>query len=61
MAEQLIETLRATVEKLENRINTLEDRLHHENGTAPARPAAGGDGMRMILIGPPGAGKFWRT
>ncbi|TKA26905.1 Adenylate kinase [Friedmanniomyces endolithicus] len=57
MAEHLVEQLRATVEKLENRLKTLEDRLHHgDNETAPARGGAG-DGMRMILIGPPGAGK----
>ncbi len=58
MAEHLVEQLRATVEKLENRLKTLEDRLHHgDNETAPARGGAG-DGMRMILIGPPGAGTF---
>ncbi|KAK1058715.1 adenylate kinase [Friedmanniomyces endolithicus] len=57
MAEHLVEQLRATVEKLENRLKTLEDRLPHgDNETAPARGGAG-DGMRMILIGPPGAGK----
>ncbi|KAK5739887.1 adenylate kinase [Elasticomyces elasticus] len=58
MAEHLVEQLRATVEKLENRIKGLEDRLHGGSGheTAPARGGAG-DGMRMILIGPPGAGK----
>ncbi|TKA67205.1 Adenylate kinase [Friedmanniomyces simplex] len=59
MAEQLVEQLRATVEKLENRLKTLEDRLHHgDNDSAPSTRGGGaGDGMRMILIGPPGAGK----
>merc|ERR1711939_379525 len=39
---------------LENRVNELETRLH--GGSVAVKPGEG-QGMRMILIGPPGAGK----
>jgi len=54
MADQLVEQLKATVDKLENRVNELETRLH--GGGVAVKPGEG-QGMRMILIGPPGAGK----
>merc|ERR1712072_137820 len=54
MADQLVEQLKATVDKLENRVNELETRLH--GGSVAVKPGEG-QGMRMILIGPPGAGK----
>ena len=53
MADQLVEQLKATVDKLENRVNELETRLH--GGGVAVKPGEG-QGMRMILIGPPGAG-----
>ncbi|KAI7519171.1 hypothetical protein KC331_g20831, partial [Hortaea werneckii] len=53
MADQLVEQLKATVDKLENRVNELETRLH--GGSVAVKPGEG-QGMRMILIGPPGAG-----
>merc|ERR1712014_486150 len=52
MADQLVEQLKATVDKLENRVNELETRLH--GGSVAVKPGEG-QGMRMILIGPPGA------
>merc|ERR1711939_983366 len=54
MADQLVEQLKATVDKLENRVHELETRLH--GGSVAVKPGEG-QGMRMILIGPPGAGK----
>lgn len=57
MADQLVEQLKATVDKLENRVNELETRLH--GGSVAVKPGEG-QGMRMILIGPPGAG-MWRS
>ena len=54
MADALVAQLKATVDKLENRVVELEARLHGHGGASPS----GGEtsGMRMILIGPPGAG-----
>jgi len=54
MADSLVEQLKATVDKLENRVNELETRLR--GGDAAAVRPGEGQGMRMILIGPPGAG-----
>lgn len=55
MADQVVEQLKATVDKLENRVHELESRLH---GGGAAAQASDGKGMRMILIGPPGAGEL---
>lgn len=49
MAET-VETLKATVAKLEQKIEDLEGRLQGK------LPSGSSDSMRMILIGPPGAG-----
>ena len=51
-AEELVDKLKGTVDKLEARVAELEARLQ---GKEPGG-SSGGDGMRMILIGPPGAG-----
>ena len=53
MADQLVDTLKATVDKLEKRIEDLESRLQ---GNSSSGGHGSSDGMRMILIGPPGAG-----
>jgi adenylate kinase len=53
MADQLVDTLKATVDKLEKRIEDLESRLQ---GNSSSSGHGSSDGMRMILIGPPGAG-----
>jgi len=42
-----------TIKQLENRVIELERKLDGKTGSSAE------DGMRMILIGPPGAGKFW--
>ncbi|WPH00983.1 adenylate kinase [Acrodontium crateriforme] len=49
----LVDQLKATVDKLESRIQDLESRLVGNSSSG----SASSDGMRMILIGPPGAGK----
>lgn len=53
MSNDTVETLKATIDKLEQRILDLEGKLTGK--------ASGSDGMRMILIGPPGAGMFVQT
>jgi len=40
-----------TITQLENRVHELERKLEGKTGSSVE------DGMRMILIGPPGAGK----
>jgi adenylate kinase len=49
------------IEQLKSHIHSLEDRVHQLEGKY-GKPDTGSksavDGMRMILIGPPGAGKY---
>ncbi|KAF2722112.1 adenylate kinase [Polychaeton citri CBS 116435] len=51
VSDQLIEQLKSTVDKLQSRVEELESKLTGGSSTAVS------DGMRLILIGPPGAGK----
>lgn len=53
ITEQHVESLKDHIHKLEARIWELEQRLQG-GGTKVPKP----DSMRMILIGPPGAGKW---
>jgi len=53
LGEQLVDQLKGTVDKLEARVAELEARLQ---GKAAGSTSAPEDGMRMILMGPPGAG-----
>ncbi|KAK6389053.1 adenylate kinase, partial [Oleoguttula sp. CCFEE 5521] len=55
MAEA-VEKLKSTIEALEKRVHELEGRLTGKS-QAPAASGNVNDGMRLILIGPPGAGK----
>jgi len=48
--------LHELVAKLEQRVKELENKLHEAAGGAP-KPAGDSKGVRMILMGPPGAGK----
>jgi adenylate kinase len=48
--EQVVEDLKATIAKLENRIAHLEGNHGSSQGST--------EGVRMILIGPPGAGEL---
>lgn len=55
MSQELVDKLKSTVDKLEARVAELESRLKGEGeggGGGGSKP----DGMRMILMGPPGAG-----
>ncbi|KAH0538369.1 adenylate kinase [Glutinoglossum americanum] len=48
--DEIVENLKDLVHKLESRVQQLESRLEHGAGKPPR-------GLRMILMGPPGAGK----
>lgn len=52
--DSLTDQLKDTIQKLQDRVEKLEARLHEKAD----QTLHGGDGMRMILIGPPGAGKY---
>jgi len=52
ITEDKVESLKDLVHKLEARVHELEQRLSGD-GPAPTTPS---ESMRMILIGPPGAG-----
>lgn len=54
------EDLHELVNKLEARVRQLEDKLHEATGGAP-KPAGDSKGVRMILMGPPGAGMLTNT
>lgn len=55
LGEQLVDQLRGTVDKLEARVAELEARLHGKaQSSASSSPAD--ESMRIILMGPPGAG-----
>jgi len=51
----ITEDLHDLVAKLEQRVKDLENRLHLAAGGA-SRPIDTSNGVRMILMGPPGAG-----
>lgn len=51
----------ASVDDLKHKVSTLEARiaeLEQRLGGSQASSAPAQDGVRMILMGPPGAGKF---
>ena len=58
--EDVVDSLKSTVDKLEARVAELESRLRGD-ASGISRGGSGGDGMRMILMGPPGAGETIRT
>ncbi|KAF2128792.1 adenylate kinase-like protein cytosolic [Dothidotthia symphoricarpi CBS 119687] len=53
VTESVVDDLKSLVSRLEHRIGELENKL---SGHASSAPAAQ-EGVRMILMGPPGAGK----
>lgn len=57
ITDKVVEDLKSTVSKLEQRIAELESRLTGHGGAAQAS----NESVRMILIGPPGAGEWWTT
>lgn len=58
ITDDTVEALRDTIHRLESRVQQLEAKLGHSDGSAPAgsskKPL---QSVRMILMGPPGAGK----
>ena len=53
IGDDTVKTLQDLVYKLESRVKQLEDKLHYvEGGSKPPSDR----GVRMILMGPPGAG-----
>lgn len=55
ITDQAVADLKQLVQKLEGRISELESRLDGGKGGASDK---GEGSMRMILMGPPGAGKL---
>ena len=51
--DDTVQTLQELVNKLESRVKELEDKLGHAQGGTKHSP---NEGIRMILMGPPGAG-----
>jgi adenylate kinase len=54
IGEGAVQELQDLVDKLTSRVKELEDRLQHVSG---GTTHTAGEGVRMVLMGPPGAGK----
>ncbi|KAI9754307.1 MAG: adenylate kinase [Chaenotheca gracillima] len=54
--DDTVDALRDLVSKLESRVEQLESKLGHADGSAP-KASANAPSLRIILMGPPGAGK----
>lgn len=53
IGDELAQKLVDSIDRLESRIKRLEDDIRHtKNDTQPK----GDEGVRMVLMGPPGAG-----
>ena len=57
--DETVDALRDLVNKLEARVEQLEAKVRQHDGSAPTRPAKSTESIRMILMGPPGAGKYY--
>ena len=53
ITDDTVETLRDTIRKLETRMHQLEAKMGGNDGSHPSSNLAS---VRMILMGPPGAG-----
>jgi adenylate kinase len=53
IGDDAVQTLQELVNKLESRVKQLEDKINHAQGGTKHTPD---EGIRMILMGPPGAG-----
>jgi adenylate kinase len=53
IGDDTVQALQELVNKLESRVKQLEDKLQHASSGTAFSPT---DGVRMILMGPPGAG-----
>ena len=61
MSQELVDKLKSTVDKLESRVPELESKLKGEQSGGGGSSSGGGSsggGLRMILMGPPGAGMY---
>ena len=58
IGDDTVQTLQELVQKLESRVKQLEDKLEHAS-TGIKHTAT--EGVRMILMGPPGAGMYTST
>ena len=56
ITDETVHTLQDTIAKLESRVHQLESKLGGGDGGS-GKAAPGGQSVRMILMGPPGAGK----
>ena len=63
MKDETVEALRDTIHQLESRVQQLEAKLSSTGGNVSSRGSrSNSDSVRMILMGPPGAGKeVWDT
>ncbi|KAL9008119.1 MAG: hypothetical protein Q9173_006724 [Seirophora scorigena] len=55
--DETVDSLRDLVHKLESRVQQLESRVEGSGGGSEQQTKRDGSSMRMILMGPPGAGK----
>ncbi|KAI4239155.1 MAG: hypothetical protein L6R40_005588 [Gallowayella cf. fulva] len=55
--DETVDSLRDLVHKLESRIQQLEAKLEGSGGASAQQAKTDGPSVRMILMGPPGAGK----
>lgn len=56
----IYDKLKEVISKLEARVEHLETRLHaHGEDSPPKLTRSAGESLRMILIGPPGAGTLY--
>ena len=53
IGDDAVQSLQDLVNKLETRVKQLEDKLQHASSGTTHNAT---DGVRMILMGPPGAG-----
>jgi len=54
ITDEAVSDLKAMISKLENRVHELEGKLSGSSSSASSKY------MRMVLMGPPGAGWFFR-
>ena len=59
ITDEMVHNLQDTIAKLEARVHQLESKLGGGDG-ASGKAASGDQSVRMILMGPPGAGKSIR-
>ena len=55
ITDETVEALRDTIRKLESRVHQLEAKMGGGDGSAPSKKRS--SSIRMILMGPPGAGE----